>query len=196
MYIPLSDVIHSSLEPIVGAGRPAETWNGSSFWASRPYTKLYYYHWYTDILLSRKHSLPITVFDAIECVYIRNTFNLLTPTCERKKIKQALKLNWAIIKDVKGVLINQEAAVRNEIYWCDILDYTSSSLCTKEFMVNSNPTTYISFPWHRHLDVFVGVAIRLKTTILFHNGEAFITGPHSEHICRFRGKLASGVNNK
>ncbi len=26
MYILLSDVIHSSLEPIVGAGRPAETW--------------------------------------------------------------------------------------------------------------------------------------------------------------------------
>ncbi len=25
-----SDVIHSSLEPIVGAGHPAQTWSGSS----------------------------------------------------------------------------------------------------------------------------------------------------------------------
>ncbi len=32
-----SDVIHSSLEPIVGASRPAEMWSRSSMLASRPY---------------------------------------------------------------------------------------------------------------------------------------------------------------
>ena len=37
-FIIIIIIIHSSLEPIVGAGRPAETWSGSTLWASRPYT--------------------------------------------------------------------------------------------------------------------------------------------------------------